>query len=327
MSISEFSIDAHARDVGDAAPTEQDGGPVRVSLATLMIGRSFREGGIRDDHVVALMADPGRWAPIVVARSDSTVVDGCHRVLAGRRLGLEEIPAIMFDGDEHEVFIEFVRLNLHGGLGLTHSERQAAVRQILRWNPDWADRRIGKLCGISPNTVAQARIRVMETFDGDHSRLHVRVGRDGRARPLDAAAQRAKILEALMERPNDSLRAIAGRIGVSPETVRRVRSALVKPASIESITSHPTRTVDFLLAERRTQPQWRADLAFSSCEDGAVTAAFMERTAVSEADLGGHVLAVPLSRVYEVADEARHRAAFWSRLADCVEGRARRVGR
>jgi hypothetical protein len=32
---------------------------------------------------------------------------------------------------------------------------------------------------------------------------------------------------------------------------------------------------------------------------------------------------VPLSRIYEVADEARRRAAFWIAFADRVEGRAR----
>jgi hypothetical protein len=34
--------------------------------------------------------------------------------------------------------------------------------------------------------------------------------------------------------------------------------------------------------------------------------------------------AVPLSRVYEIADEARRRAGFWSRFAEALEGQVRR---
>ncbi len=49
-----------------------------------------------------------------------------------------------------------------------------------------------------------------------------------------------------------------------------------------------------------------------------------DATAVDSVDRWKHVGVVPLSRVYEVADEARRRAAFWLGFAETLEGRVRR---
>ena len=65
-------------------------------------------------------------------------------------------------------------------------------------------------------------------------------------------------------------------------------------------------------------------MAFTSREDGALAASFFERTDVSEADIESHATAVPLSKVYEVVDEARRRVLFWSNLAARLEARAQR---
>ncbi len=37
-----------------------------------------------------------------------------------------------------------------------------------------------------------------------------------------------------------------------------------------------------------------------------------------------YAASVPLSRVYEVSDEARRRALFWAQFAERVESRAKR---
>jgi hypothetical protein len=194
-------------------------------------------------------------------------------------------------------------------------ERRDAAGQLVRQHPEWSDRRIAELCGVSPKTVAQLRDELRGPDEGEPA---MRVGRDGRARPVDAAARRALVVAALEERPDASLRAIARSVGVSPETVRSVRQHLGRKA--------PPRPVVTPMIWRTSAPveTWRPDVAFTSREDSAATASFFERTDVCDSDLERHVHAIPLSRVYEVADEARRRAAFWTRLAQCAEAKAER---
>jgi len=297
-----------------------------VAVAGLHLGRPFREGGSDEAHVRALAAAPARWAPIVVCRADGTVIDGRHRVLAARRLGRTSIGVRWFDGDPSESFVEFLRANAVDGLPLTERERRHAARRVLQLHPDWADRRIGDLCGVTSKRVAQIRAHLVETSSGgDLGTVAVRVGRDGRARPVDPRAQRERIVEALRRMPGASLRAVAAAVGVSPETVRSVRASLrddrppEAPADVDAL-------LEAVLSRGDRAARWRADDAVRSVDGGEETASFLERTDVSGADPVRYATRIPLSRVYEVADEARRRADFWAQLAERVEGRARRRG-
>ena len=319
---SSWSIDLREADVwpGSCESAERI---TTIALDDLILGTSIRDADLCEARVDVLMADPARWTPILVSGSDRRVVDGRHRVVAAGRSGFKAIAATWFDGDADDAFVESVRVNLQHGMGLSQTERQDAVRRILCSHHDWADRRIGELCGVSPKTVAQIRTRIPESsLCGGSGRRGVRVGRDGRSRPLDAAAQRVKIVEAVKEHPNTSLRTIARCVGVSPETVRRVRASMGRTEPLDEVS--PSIDVFKVIFGHTRKPAWQRDAAFTSLDEAAITADFLERTDVSDADLGVHADAVPLSRVYEVADEARRRAVFWSRLADCVEGRARR---
>jgi transposase-like protein len=167
------------------------------------------------------------------------------------------------------------------------------------------------------------RAQLAETPDGECIRCtDVRIGRDGRARPIDPAAQRERVVHELIERPEASLRDIARTVGVSPETVRSVRAALSE--QIDGFrTAPPVDLVAWSTAPDRSV-RWEPDHSFASCDDGAATARFLEQTDVRECELDRHAAAVPFSRVYEVSDEARRRAAFWMHLAERVESRARR---
>ena len=201
-------------------------------------------------------------------------------------------------------------------------ERQLAVRALLAQHPDWADRRIGILCGVSPRTVGRVRAQAARAAACDPATApEVRIGLDGRARPIDPAAQRDRIVAALEERPEASLRDIARLVGVSHETVRSVRSALAEKCRLPE-----PRPVDFAAwrAAHDRAPHWAPDHSFSSHDDAAAAAQFLERSDVSERDLERYAVAVPLSRIYEVSDEARRRAAFWTQLAERVEARAQR---
>jgi hypothetical protein len=68
----------------------------------------------------------------------------------------------------------------------------------------------------------------------------------------------------------------------------------------------------------------REDPAFASREDAECFAALFDATTIERATLIGHVESVPLSRIYEVADEARRRAELWREFADVLESRVHR---
>jgi hypothetical protein len=66
------------------------------------------------------------------------------------------------------------------------------------------------------------------------------------------------------------------------------------------------------------------DPAFASRDDAERFATLFDATTVDRASLLGHVESIPLSRIYEVADEARQRAELWREFADVLESRVRR---
>jgi hypothetical protein len=287
---------------------------VWVPVAQLVVGASFRERGVCPDHVDQLVALGGSWPPIVVMRGSGLVVDGAHRVVAARRLGLARVEAVPFDGTVEDAFVEFVRRNVAHGLLLTLPERKRAATRVLRAHGSWSDRRIAALCGLSPKTVGRLRVDGRCPTEEDRQWDAVRVGRDDRARPARRGSVRGRVVEALQAQPTASLRAIAAAVGVSPETVRLVRLNLAE-------MSVP---VEAAMAPTATEPaSWRADDALVSSEQGEDFLAWFERTAVAGPDLA-RAAAVPLSRVYELADVARRRAQTWMQLARLLEARAKK---
>jgi hypothetical protein len=208
----------------------------------------------------------------------------------------------------------------------SRTERQYAVRAMLAVHPEWADRRIGTLCGVSPRTVGRVRSELGVTSGAEPDRDGVRIGRDGRARPIDPSAQRARIRAALAACPEASLRDIARAVGASPETVRAVRADLLERPYEPPALDTPVNLAEWSAARERGT-RWQPDHAFTSRDDLTATARFLERTDVRESDLARHACAIPLNRVYEVSDEARRRAEFWQQLAERVEARAHRKDR
>ena len=84
-------------------------------------------------------------------------------------------------------------------------------------------------------------------------------------------------------------------------------------------------TVLGLLTRRaHTGHRLEGDQAFTTREGGCEFIEWFDSTAVDPADQWAHVGSVPRSRIYEVADEARRRATFWSHFADSLEGQVRR---
>jgi len=300
---------------------------VDLALADLSAAPSRRANGLDPAHVARLAELPDRWPPIVVRRADSTVIDGQHRVAAARSLGLTHVRAVLFDGSTDDAYVEFVRCNVGHGLPLSLEERRAAVRHILGTQADRSDRGIAAVCGVSPKTVA--RLREDLRACGALTQGSARVGRDGRARPVDAAEVRERIAQELEDHPEASLRFIAKRVGASPETVRSVRnrlglgSALVKEPAAPVIDTEAT-ILALLSRKDRRACNWRNDAALVTRDGGDDFVAWFDTTTVDDVDAWTYSGAVPLSRTYEVADEARRRAAFWSSFAETVERQVRR---
>jgi ParB-like chromosome segregation protein Spo0J len=275
---------------------------VWLDTEALRYGPSLRSQRLDLAHVAVLAELDGRWPPILVRVHDRAVVDGHHRVAAARMIGQTTVAARWFQGNDDDAFVEAVRINVQHGLPLTVEERKSAASFLLVDHPDWSDRRIAEVCALSPRTVGRLRAAA-----SDEVRPAGRVGRDGRLRSVNPQSARRQIIEAVSASPTASLRAIAREVGTSPETVRRIRQRVQRESLTESGTAEIV-AID--------------DTAVASTSDGQRFAAWLNHTGVGD-DWQRHVDTIPLSRVYEVADEARRRARAWTEFAEAVEGRAR----
>ncbi|MER5531928.1 winged helix-turn-helix domain-containing protein [Streptomyces sp. NPDC002677] len=194
------------------------------------------------------------------------VIDGMHRLRVARRRGRQSIEARFFEGSPQDAFVLAVEANVTGGLPLAQAERVTAAARIVRTHPHWSDRAIASVTGLSAKTVGAQRRRL----GGSAVPEEVRVGRDGRTRPLSSARGRRIASRLLAETPNASLREIAKKAGISPGTVRdvrrrlergenpvppRQRSAQPRQTSRPGVTTHAQATArGAAMADLRTQP-------------------------------------------------------------------------
>jgi hypothetical protein len=93
---------------------------------------------------------------------------------------------------------------------------------VIGSHPHWSDRQIAELTGLSPKTVAAIRRRSAEEIP----QLNIRIGRDGKVRPLNIVPNRQLAGRLMAERPNASLREIAFEAGISLGTAQYVRRRL-----------------------------------------------------------------------------------------------------
>jgi ParB-like chromosome segregation protein Spo0J len=304
-----------------------------LPISELRVGEGVRTGGLDQEHVELLMESVDSWPPIIVWGDDLVVVDGFHRVEAARKLGRYSVVATRFLGSPEEAFIEAVRRNVNHGLPLSVSDRRRAARRVLARNPEWSDRRIASLCGLSDKTVG--RLRRMAT--GGIVAVDRRVGRDGKVRPVQSEQVRERVRQALAENPEGSLRAIAAVAGASPETVRSVRASMLageagsggRSAAKATPAPDPLSLTVLSVLSRLEPPEtdndrndWVSDYALNACDGGAKFVSWFASTDVTE-EWHDFVWNVPLGRVYEVVDEARRRAAAWTSFASLLESRAR----
>lgn len=112
------------------------------------------------------------------------VIDGMHRLRAAILRGEEEIDARFFHGTETDVFLLSVAANIQHGLPLSQRDRMAAAERIFVTHPEWSDRMVAIVVGMSNKKVG----RCGDRWSGDIPQPAVRIGRDGRVRPVDGSA-------------------------------------------------------------------------------------------------------------------------------------------
>jgi hypothetical protein len=283
-----------------------------LPVADLSIGYSPRETKVDAGHVAALMEVIDRLPPVIVDYRTMTVIDGVHRLEAFRRTGRTHIEALLFTGESPEAMALAIQANVKHGKPLSRGERRLAARTLLYAYPERSDRWVGEVCGLSHTTVALVR-RSLSLVDG-----RVRMGRDGRRRPVDRLAGQMAVARALADNPATTVRQVAGAAGVAPSTAYRARSRLHGGGR-----QGPVTTAIPPSAPQGPHEATGTTVDLSSSATAAEPTSWLSTTAVSIEDLRAHLGDLPLSRIYEVVDECRRRARTWCEIADALEARAR----
>jgi ParB-like chromosome segregation protein Spo0J len=285
---------------------------------------SPRAAGEDAEHVRRLAESSSTLPPIVVHRPTMQVIDGLHRLRAARSRGAATIAAVFFDGDAKEAFVLAVKLNAMHGLPLTLAERKAAARQIFSLYPQWSDRRIAGVAGVSPKTVSAIRRRV--TVDFPHPAA--RIASNGVVYRSNAHARQvaARLFAA---DPNASVREIAEATGMSVTTAKDVRKRLRHRANTASgdledgdghkrmrTAAHPATRPQPDIAE--VLDHMRRDPSLRFTESGRAVLRWLE-VPFGGVDLKTVVDKIPSHCAPGLAEVARQRSRDWEQLAELLD--------
>ncbi|MCO6701437.1 MULTISPECIES: ParB/RepB/Spo0J family partition protein [Streptomyces] len=196
---------------------------------SIRTGYSPRQDGEDYAHAQVLADVEHPLPPIIVHRQSMRVIDGSHRLMAALINGREDIEVRFFDGPEEWAFLIAVRENVTHGLPLSRADREAAARRVLAAQPLWSDRAVAAVAGLAPRTVAGLRSALSRSTE-DGAQLNVRLGKDGRYRPVNYSQGRLRASEVVAAYPDMPLREVARQAGVSVATARDVRQRVQRGA-------------------------------------------------------------------------------------------------
>jgi hypothetical protein len=329
------------------APAPPPADPERLSdvelvhVTLLRPGDSPRSGRVDAAHVRLLAELDGPLPPLIVHRPTMRVIDGAHRLRAAVSRGEQRIRVRYFDGDEYEAFILAVSANNAHGLPLSLAERSAAAGRILRARPEASDRAVACIAGISAATVRGLRTAEVGAPAADA----VRVGRDGRTRPVNSAEGRLRAAELIERSPELSLRAVARQVGISLGTVRDVHRRLSRGAHVVPPSLRAARDRDPVGAEHgglvghagRPEPQPRRptadepptallrslanDPSLRFTEDGRHLLRLLMSHQIPDRHGDRLAASVPPHAVVAVSEVARWCARSWEQFSERLEGR------
>ncbi len=316
-----------------------------VRIASLVFDNSPRRTGEDPDHTRLLAETAEPLPPIAVHRPTMRVIDGMHRARAAMLTGRESIDARLYDCSEDAAYVLAVKANVTHGLPLSLADRRAAAKRIIRINPQWSDRAVAAATGLSDKTVSGLRRR----STAENPQSNTRIGRDGRARPLNNAGQRHDAAKMLNERPGIGLREVARATGLSVATASDVRDRLrrhedpVPPkhrCAEESAAAAETAGADRPDTQPCPKPakdlprldrlavlaNLRKDPSLRLSEGGRHAVRWLYQHTVQAEDLSELVDSVPPHWTDVVAELAHECAEAWAGLADELKHRGQAAG-
>ncbi len=303
---------------------------VRVAIAALSVAGSPRTAGADPEHARALADTQDELPPIIVHRATMRVIDGLHRLRAAQLRAETEISVRFFDGDEADAFVLAVKANAAHGLPLSPADRKAAAARIITSHPQWSDRLLASVTGLSAKTIAELRRRP----GGAVPQPDVRIGQDGRVRPINSAERRRLAGELMADNPHLSLRQVARAAGISPETARAVRSRLrCGENPILPKQRDPKQAAEpAAKPERRGEPEaartpgrasvlhrLRADPTLRFTETGRMLLRLLDVHAMSEEKWATIIDSVPPHCRDTIANVAMECAEVWKMFAEQLE--------
>lgn len=301
-----------------------DEDPDIVPIATLLPANSPRLAEV-DEHIQVLSETDGELPPILVHRTTLRVIDGMHRLRAAQRRGATTISVCYFDGDEREAFVMSVRLNSAHGLPLTLADRKSAALRIMNYHPEWSDRAIAALVGISDKTVGSIRRREGSSLP----QLSTRIGRDNESYPLNTRAGRLRASELFVQNPNATTREVARLAEISATTAKDVRNRLLRgedPVPPKQREQHEAeRPLARIPAPRRSPvielSRLRTDPSLRMSQSGRTLLRWLEALGSDEDEWISIADSVPSHCAPAIAEMARRRADDWQSFATALDRR------
>jgi uncharacterized ParB-like nuclease family protein len=223
-----------------------------VPVNALSPGPLLRQGGTNSAHVQLLMdaANSSELPPVLVQEDGWRLIDGAHRLEAAKLRGDHTIRARFLDCTDSEALVLAMKANTSHGLPLAKTERISGAKQVLAAHPDWSDRAIAGITGLSAKTIASLRSRSPGALDPGTKRI----GRDGRQRPVTAGDGRRRAAEYISANPDATLRQVARETDVSLGTVHDVSARLRRGVSPERSGHHGSGRLAIHPVERTTAP-------------------------------------------------------------------------
>lgn len=292
-----------------------------------------RTAGWDARHIRMLAESATAFPPIVVHRQTMQVIDGWHRVRAVQLRGGTTIAAVLFDGGAAEAFVLSIKLNAVHGLPLSLADRKAAALRILLSYPDWSDRSIAVIAGISHSTVAAIRSR----STGEFGQSTGRIARNGVLHRSNGPQGRQRAAELFTADPNASAPKVAMAAGISVTTAKDVRKQLragkaapahggaSAPASIPGVSDDTAGHVRTSTPQQddavETLERLRRDPSLRFTETGRKLLRWLGTPFEDGIDWNSIAHSLPNHCTHSVAELARRRSREWQRLADILERR------
>jgi hypothetical protein len=231
---------------------------VSVPVSSLVPGFHLRQDGTDAAHVrlLADVAGSAKLPSILVQKIGMRIIDGIHRFEVAKLRSEWRISARIVDCTDEEALVLAVKSNTLHGLPLSRLDRISGAKRILAVHPDWSDRAVAGITGLSAKSIASIR----NSSTGDIQYSGKRLGRDGKRHSVMPAEGRRRATEYIRAHPEASLREISRETDVSLGTVHDVRDRLRReaghpaPLGLTESSAHPAVPAPDLVGQTAGQP-------------------------------------------------------------------------